>query len=63
MERSATSIHVALLGPDGGLDEERVANTPEAVRSLVRRWPGRPVPRGAGLFACGVTPPYTTSAS
>ena len=33
------SISVALLRPDGHLDEERIPNTPEDVRRLVRRWP------------------------
>ncbi|HAF09520.1 MAG TPA: hypothetical protein DCK98_05490 [Chloroflexi bacterium] len=33
------SISVALLRPDGpSLDEDQIANTPEAVRKLVRRW-------------------------
>jgi transposase len=39
MDVSKASISVALLRPDGRLDEERIANTPEAVRRLVRRWP------------------------
>jgi len=39
LDVSKASISVALLRPDGRLDEERIANTPEAVRRLVRRWP------------------------
>jgi len=39
LDVSKASISVALLRPDGHLDEERIPNTPEAVRSLVRRWP------------------------
>ena len=39
LDVSKASISVALLRPDGHLDEERIANTPEAVRRLVRRWP------------------------
>jgi len=38
MDVSKASISIALLRPDGHLDEERIANTPEAVRSLVHRW-------------------------
>ena len=36
---SKASISVALLRPDGRLDEESIANTPGAVRRLRRRWP------------------------
>ena len=32
LDVSKASISVALLRPDGRLDEERIANTPEAVR-------------------------------
>jgi transposase len=39
LDVSKASISVALLRPDGHLDEDRIANTPESVRSLVRRWP------------------------
>ena len=39
LDVSKASISVALLRPDGRLDEESIANTPEAVRRLVRRWP------------------------
>ena len=39
LDVSKASISVALLRPDGHLDEERIANTPEDVRRLVRRWP------------------------
>ena len=39
LDVSKASISVALLRPDGRLDEESIPNTPEAVRSLVRRWP------------------------
>ena len=39
LDVSKASISVALLRPDGRLDEERIANTPEDVRRLVRRWP------------------------
>ncbi len=39
LDVSKASISVALLRPDGHLDEETIANTPEAVRRLVRRWP------------------------
>ena len=39
LDVSKASISVALLRPDGRLDEDRIANTPEAVRRLVRRWP------------------------
>jgi transposase len=35
---SKASISIALLRADGRLDEERIPNTREAVRSLVRRW-------------------------
>lgn len=35
---SKQAISVAILRPDGRLDEDRVANTFEAVRGLVRRW-------------------------
>jgi transposase len=38
MDVSKASISIALLRPDGHLDEERITDTPEAVRSLVRRW-------------------------
>lgn len=39
LDVSKLSIHVALLRPNGtGIDEDRISNTPEAVRSLVRRW-------------------------
>jgi transposase len=38
LDVSKASISVALLRPDGRIDEERIANSPEAVRSLVRRW-------------------------
>jgi transposase len=38
LDVSKKAISVALLRPDGRLDEDRIANTPEAVRSLVRRW-------------------------
>jgi hypothetical protein len=37
LDVSEASISVALLRPDGHLDEERIP-TPEAVRALVRRW-------------------------
>jgi len=39
LDVSKASISVALLRPDDQLDEERIANTPDAVRRLVRRWP------------------------
>jgi transposase len=39
LDVSKASISVALLRPDGRLDEERIPNTPEDVRRLVRRWP------------------------
>jgi len=39
LDVSKASISVALLRPGGHLDEERIANTPEDVRRLVRRWP------------------------
>ncbi len=39
LDVSKASISVALLRPDGRLDEESIPNTPEAVRRLVRRWP------------------------
>jgi transposase len=40
LDVSKLSISVALLRPNGtGMDEERISNTPEAVRALVRRWP------------------------
>jgi transposase len=39
LDVSKASISVALLRPDGHLDEDRIASTPEAIRSLVRRWP------------------------
>ncbi len=39
LDVSKLSINVALLRPNGtGIDEDRIPNTPEAVRSLVRRW-------------------------
>lgn len=38
LDVSKASISVALLRPDGRVDEDRIANTPEAVRTLVRRW-------------------------
>ncbi|HSM33245.1 MAG TPA: IS110 family transposase [Anaerolineae bacterium] len=39
LDVSKASISVALLRPDGRLDEESIPNTPEALRRLVRRWP------------------------
>jgi len=39
LDVSKASISVTLLRPDGQLDEERIPNTPEDVRRLVRRWP------------------------
>jgi len=39
LDVSKASISVALLRPDGRLDEERIPNTPEDVRRLVHRWP------------------------
>lgn len=40
LDVSKTSISVAILPPDGApLREDRIANTPQAVRQLVRRWP------------------------
>ena len=39
LDVSKASISVALLRPDGHLDEERIPDTPEDVRRLVRRWP------------------------
>lgn len=41
LDVSKASISVALLRPDGSLDEDRIANTPEAVRALVGRWADR----------------------
>jgi transposase len=39
LDVSKLSINVALLRPNGtGIDEDRIPNTPEAVRALVRRW-------------------------
>jgi len=38
LDVSKASLSVALARPDGRLDEDRIANTPEAVRALVRRW-------------------------
>jgi transposase len=39
LDVSKLNISVALLRPNGtGIDEDRIPNTPEAVRSLVRRW-------------------------
>lgn len=38
LDVSKASISVALLRADGHLDEERIPNTPEDVRRLVRRW-------------------------
>lgn len=38
LDVSKQSINVAIHRPDGTLDEDRVANTLEAVRALVRRW-------------------------
>ena len=37
LDVSKASISVALLRPDGHLDEESIPNAPEAVRRLVRR--------------------------
>mgnify|MGYP001549579682 FL=1 len=39
LDVSKASISVALLRPDGHLDEDRIPNTPEDIRRLVRRWP------------------------
>lgn len=40
LDVSKLSINVALLRPNGtGIDEDRIPNTPQAVRALVRRWP------------------------
>jgi transposase len=41
LDVSKASISIALLRADGRLDEERIPNTPEAIRTLVRRWPER----------------------
>jgi transposase len=41
LDVSSASIQVALLRPDGEIDEQKVPNTAEAVTALVRRW-GRP---------------------
>lgn len=38
LDVSKQSINVAIQRPDGTLDEDRVANTLEAIRGLVRRW-------------------------
>jgi len=39
LDVSKASISVALLRPDGHVDEECTPNTPEEVRRLARRWP------------------------
>lgn len=47
LDVSSASIQVALLRPDGEIDEQKVPNTAEAVTALVRHW-GRP----AQIRAC-----------